>query len=124
MPRLDPLDGRYAVARLAADAPEPGWVRGDIVSVTRTRDELSIACAESAVPDDVQAERGFRCLRVEGPIDFSATGILDSLLQPLAYAGISIFAVSTYDTDYIFVPDGDLDRALGALRAAGHSTGE
>lgn len=124
MRALHLLDEGFAVARLDPDAPDPEWARGEFVSVTRTPDELSVACAEAAVPDNVRAERGFRCLRVAGPIDFSATGVLESLLKPLADAAISIFAVSTFDTDYLFVPGADLDQALDTLRAAGHMVAE
>ena len=116
------LPGRLAVCRLPADAPIPGWVLvGAVVSVTRTTDELSVVCPEESVPDEVQAERGWRALRVIGALAFALTGVLASLAVPLAEAGVSIFALSTYDTDYVLVRENDLPRAVAALVYAGHT---
>jgi hypothetical protein len=115
------LPGRYAICRLAPDAPIPGWASSAaFLSITRTRDELSIVCDEAAVPG-VKHDRGWRCLRLEGPLDLSLTGVLASVLQPLAAAAVSIFAVATFDTDYLLVPNAQLDSATAALRAAGHA---
>ena len=72
------------------------------------------------VPANVKVEPKWRCLKVKGPLDFALTGILASLANPLARAGISIFAVSTFDTDYLLVKEGDLERAAEALSIAGH----
>ncbi|MGF1611964.1 MAG: ACT domain-containing protein [Kiloniellales bacterium] len=112
------LPDRLAVCRLVPDAALPPWLAwdGGLVSVTRTADELSIVCAEDRVPEAVQAERGWRALKVLGPLDFALTGILAGLAAPLAGAGISIFALSTYDTDYILVRAADLEQALIVLR--------
>jgi uncharacterized protein len=114
------MRGRYAVARLEASAPAPSWPRGDLVSITRTPDELSIVCDEDAVPKDVRSEAGWRCLAVEGPIPFEMTGVAASLTNTLTNARISVFVLSTFDTDYVLVKDEVLDRACDALRAAGH----
>lgn len=117
------LPGPFAVCRLDADAPLPAWAMAAssmIVSVTRTSSELSIVCAQELIPDGVLSERDWRCLRVEGPLDFSLTGVLLALLAPLAKAGVSIFALSTFDTDYLLVRAAQLDLAIGALSAAGH----
>ena len=114
--------GHFAVCRLAAEEPVPAWAMGGaFVSVTRTEAELSIVCAEDALPAGVQAEKGWRCLRVRGPLGFGMTGILASIALPLAGSGVSIFVVSTYDTDYLLVQDRDLERAKDALERAGHS---
>jgi len=86
----------------------------------RTPTELSIVCDETAVPAEIRAERGFRALVVDGALDFAVTGILASVTGPLADARISLFAFSTYDTDYVMVKDERLDDAIAALRAAGH----
>jgi hypothetical protein len=110
----------YAICRLAADAPWPTWAIGDFVSVTRTAEELSVVCIEDAVPPEVRCERGWRCLRVAGTLDFGAVGVLASLTGPLAEAGISLFAVATFDTDYLLFRDRDCDRACAALRRHGH----
>ncbi|HSN87420.1 MAG TPA: ACT domain-containing protein [Thermoanaerobaculia bacterium] len=114
------LPDRLAVCRLPPEAPLPTETGGSLWSVTRTRAELSLVLAEDAVRDGWKAERGWRCLEVKGPLDFSLTGILASLATPLAEAGVSLFAVSTYDTDYVLVREESLDRAIRALRDAGH----
>lgn len=119
--RLELLPGRFAVARLPSDAPAPPWAVDDgFHSITRTGQELSVVCAENAVPPEVRREAGLRALRVAGPLDFQLVGILLSLAQPLAEAGVSIFTLSTFDTDYIFVREEHLERARAALAAAGH----
>ena len=115
------LAGAYAVCRLSADAAVPAWATGEFVNVTRAAGELSVVCREDAVPDGVRCERDWRCLRVVGTLDFSLVGVLAALLVPLAAAGVSVFAVSTFDTDYVLVREADLGRAMAALRAAGHS---
>lgn len=120
---LDVHPTRLAVCGFAASLPVPRWVPEEadpLVSVTRTRDELSIVAPEEVVPEDVTAERGWRALSVRGPLEFSMTGVLASLSGPLADAGIPIFVVSTYDTDWLLVKGGDLDRAVDVLRSAGH----
>ncbi|MCK5430181.1 MAG: ACT domain-containing protein, partial [Anaerolineales bacterium] len=100
------LPGLFAVCRLPAQAPSPEWAQSDeLLAFTRTRDEFSIVCAEEQIPANVTAERGWRILKVVGPLDFSLVGVLASLAVPLADAGVSIFALSTYDTDYILVKD-------------------
>ena len=117
---LKALPGPLAVCRLDADATPPLWALGAVSSVTRTPDELSVVCAEAAVPKGVEAERGFHCLAGVGPVEFAATGILASLAAPLAEAGVSIFVLSTFDTDLLLVRDTLLPKAAAALRAAGH----
>ena len=117
------LPGRLAVARLGPEAPVPGWAAGPatpLTAVVRTPAELSIVCPEVELPGGVSAERGWRALAVAGPLDFALTGVLASLAVPLADAGVSIFALATYDTDYVLVREERLAAALAALRAAGH----
>lgn len=110
-----------AVCRLAPDAPVPAWAwTGEPVSVTRTGDELSVVCRADAVPDAIRCEGGWRCLKVQGPLDFALTGILTAITAPLAAAGIPVFALSTYDTDYVLVKGEMLSRAVETLRGAGH----
>lgn len=89
-------------------------------SVTRTTEETSVVCEERRIPDGVRAERGFRLLRVAGTIPFAATGVLASVASPLADAGVPIFVVSTFDTDYLLIHESRLESAIAALRAAGH----
>jgi len=119
--RLTLLDGTLAVCRLPADAPVPGWTaHGHFLSITRTHDELSIVCLQEAVPEDVPSEPGWRALRVDGPLAFSMVGVLASLLNPLAEAGVSVFVLSTFDTDYLLIKEENLKRAINELERAGH----
>jgi hypothetical protein len=116
---LELLAGGYAIARLPAGAPIPEWAQeGEFVSITRTPDELSIVCAQA--PIGVQCQRDWRCFKVRGPLEFSLTGVLASLAAPLAEAGISILAISTFDTDYVLVPGIHVDEARAVLIRAGH----
>jgi hypothetical protein len=120
--RLILLDDRFAVCRLDRRAAIPPWAAVvGFCSITRTPEELSVVCPESAVPEGTRAERGWRALRVAGILDFALVGVLASLAVPLARAGIGLFVISTYDTDYLLVRETDLDRAVEALVAAGHS---
>jgi hypothetical protein len=115
------LPGVLAVCRLEKDASIPQWASGgSFSSVTRTDEELSVVCSQGQVPSGIRAEKGWRCLQVEGPLDFSLTGILAVLAMPLAQAGISVFAISTYDTDYFLVKQENLERAIEALAKEGH----
>jgi hypothetical protein len=120
---LHVLEETLALARLQADAPVPAWVAGrDFLAVVRTRTELSIVCRDDAVPaTHAEVERGFRALAVNGTLDFALTGIVASLSAPLAAAGISIFGISTYDTDHILVREDRLADAKAVLNAAGHT---
>ncbi|MEW5718138.1 MAG: ACT domain-containing protein [Chloroflexota bacterium] len=118
------LPDTCAICRLDARAPIPDWARGDFVSITRTRDEFSIVCAQSNAPDGIACERDWRALRVVGQLDFALTGVLASLAAPLADAGISIFAISTFDTDYVLVKARDLEKATRVLQEAGHTIEE
>jgi hypothetical protein len=115
------LADRFAICRLAPADPVPPWATGPgFVSITRTRSELSLVVSDRRVPAGVRSEGGWRALEVEGPIPFSATGVLASLVSPLAAEAVSTFAISTFDTDYLLVREGDLPRATAALEAAGH----
>jgi hypothetical protein len=120
--RLTSLPDLFVICRLAKDVPVPSWASsGKFFSITRTADELSVVCPQSVLPAGVQCERGWRCLRVAGSMDFSMIGVVASLVMPLAEAGISVFVVSTFDTDYLLVRAVDLEKALAALRTAGHA---
>ena len=120
--QLYALDDLYAVVRLEPDAEIPPWVRtGHFWSVTRSESELSIVCPQDQVPPDASAERGWCAFEVAGPLDFSLTGVVASLVTPLAEEEISIFVVSTFETDYLLVREHDLVRSVAALTSAGHS---
>jgi hypothetical protein len=119
--RLRLLSGRLAVARLSGTSALPGWADGPgLVSITRRAGELSVVCADERVPAEVRAERGWRALEVEGPIDFQEVGVLHALTGPLARAAVSVFAIATFDADLVLVREETLVRAVEALRAAGH----
>lgn len=118
---LSILPDVYAVCRLDPNASIPSWVtKRDFFSITRTRDELSIVCPQRDVPAGIQCERDWRCLKVDGTLDFALTSVLVSLAAPLAEAGISIFAISTFDTDYVLVKQENLERTISVLSQAGH----
>jgi hypothetical protein len=118
---LSVLPERLAVCRLGPDEVIPDWVFSTwFWSITRTDEELSLILPEELVPSSWKAEKGWRCLKVLGPLDFSITGVLASVSTPLAQAGVSIFAISTYDTDYLLVRNGDFDRAKEVLVRHGH----
>ena len=113
---------RYAISRLAGDAPLPEWAtQGRFFSVTRTGDELSIVTELSRVPVGVDSQSGWRVLKVHGPFVLSEIGVLSALATPLAEAKISLFAVSTFETDYLLVASSTLSRAIAALERAGHT---
>jgi hypothetical protein len=119
---LELLPNTLAVCKLDPTHSIPKWATsGEFYSVSKTPDELSIVCDNNAVPEDVKAEREWRCFKVKGPLDFSLTGIFAALANPLAQAGISIFAISTFDTDYLMVKNNLLNKAVQILLAVGHS---
>jgi hypothetical protein len=112
--KLELVEGEYSVCRLAVGAPVP--LR--FFSLTRTAEELSVVCFAGEEPEGSRVEGGWRCFRVAGTLDFALTGVLSSIAAPLAAAGVSLFAVSTFDTDYVLVKD--LEAAKRALEAEGH----
>ena len=115
------LPGMYGIARFAPDARISfRYERSFFYSLAKTDQELSLVCEEEFLPADVKAERGRRLIRVESTLAFSLTGIVAALAVPLAEASVSIFSVSTYDTDYLLVRDEDVEKAIAALERAGH----
>jgi hypothetical protein len=118
---LSVLAGVFVVCRFAATAPVPPWAFANtgFVSITRTDDELSIICREDQAPDSTAVR--WRCLKVHGPFSFNAIGVLSELTRVLAEEGISLLAVSTHDTDYLFVQVKDLAEAVRALRRQRHT---
>ena len=112
----------YAVCQFHRDKNIPYWaLLGDFVSLTRTHEELSIVCQQENVPDDIEAERGWRCVQVQGAFDFSVAGIHVSLAVPLAEAEISVLAIATFSTDYLLIKEENVEQALEVMKLAGHS---
>lgn len=111
----------YVILRLEPDAPIPDWAaQGEFISISRTADELSIVCPAANLPPNIRAPLRWMCLKLEGPFPFSVTGILLSFIQPLSDNAIPIFAVSTYDTDYVLIQEEFSEKALSILQQAGH----
>lgn len=111
----------FAICRLDKDAPIPDWVfQGNLFSVTRTKDELSIVCPQMNLPKGIICNQGWSCLKVRGPLDLSSTGIISSIASTLEQEAISLFSISTYDTDYVMVKEKDLEKAIFALTETGH----
>ena len=115
------LPGSYAIVRLAPDAPVPDWAtKGDFTSITRTPDELSIVCPADNLPPDVDSPPHWICLKLAGPFPFSQTGVLLSFIEPLSNHGVPVFAISTYDTDYVLIQEEFAGMGISALQQAGH----
>jgi hypothetical protein len=118
--KLQILENSFAVCRLEPNSIIPNWaLASPFFSLSRTEAELSVVCEESLVPIEIRSETGWRILKVVGTLDFSLTGILASIANPLAEAKISIFSISTFDTDYVLVKDVSLDLACKVLRSNG-----
>ena len=119
--RLELLPGDYCVERLEPGAdPGPAPEGEPLHSVTRTPEETSVVCRSELAPAHARLEGPFAALRVAGTLDFSLTGVLSGLTTPLAAGGVSVFAISTYDTDYLLVPKDSVGPAAERLREAGH----
>ena len=118
---LDLLPDRFAVCRLdpGSEIPRSSFERS-FFSVTQTNEELSVVCREDERLAGALVEAGWRCFKVRGPLDFSDIGVLAGIAEPLASAGISLFCISTFDTDYILVREDALERAILVLRGSGH----
>ena len=119
------LPESVAICHLEPAEPMPTWATATTWwSITRTADEWSVVCAESMVPAGVSASRGWRALRIAGgPLPLDQTGILASVTGPLAEARVSVFALATFNTDYVLIPAAQRAAAIEALERAGHSVG-
>ena len=122
MSHLTVLTDVVAVCRLPPEEEIPSWVQNKgLTALVRTPDEFSIICNERYVPGHIKMEKGWRILKVQGPLEISQVGVLAAIATPLAQAGVSIFALSTFDTDYILIREPSLLLAIDALRNAGHT---
>jgi len=120
---LSVLPEYFAVCRLAPDKTIPTWAmprQASFFAVTQTKDELSLICPQDCIPEDINiiADKGWNCLKLEGPFELDEPGVLASLVMPLAQAGISVFAEATYDTDYLLI--NNLDKAIKTLENLDH----
>ena len=119
---LEQFPEKLAVVRLGAGTDVPAWAESSsLFSVTASARETSIVCARRSVPKKVQQQGPFTAFAVQGPLDFALTGVLVTLLQPMADAEISVFTISTYDTDWLLVHVNDADRAAEEWRRHGHT---
>jgi hypothetical protein len=111
----------YAIVRLSPDAALPEWAtKAEFTSITRTADELSIVSPAENLPKDLSSPHHWICLKLEGPFPFSLTGVLLSFIEPLSSNGVPIFAISTFDTDYVLIQEEFADVTLDTLQRAGH----
>jgi hypothetical protein len=115
------LNERFAVCRLESGSSLPDIPPSEFICLVRTPEEVSLVCPEHFAPKSAQTEDGWTGFRVEGTLTFSEVGILRALTIPLADAGIPVFAISTYTTDFLFVPRGTSEHAIKVLTSAGHS---
>jgi uncharacterized protein len=124
--RLKVFPNKYAICRFNPHAAIPGWLaRTEFFSVTRTAEELSVvALQEIAVEEDTACSRDWRIMKIEGPLDLTIVGLIAGVAGVFKDAGVPIFTMSTYDTDYIMVKEQDLASGIRALQAAGHEVAE
>jgi hypothetical protein len=122
MSHLMVLTQGVAICRLTPEEEIPSWMPNKgFTAMVRTADELSIVCDERYVPDHLKMEKGWRIIKVQGPLEFSQVGVLAAIAMPLAQAGVSIFVLSTFDTDYVLIKEPSLLLALETLKNAGHT---
>ena len=119
--QLSLLKETYGICVFPNTAPIPEWsVKTSLCSITRTNKELTIVCSQSIIPSDCEYNPNWRCFRIDGSFDLNQIGIISSLAAPLAQADISIFVISTYDTDYILVKEEKVERAIAVLNDYGN----
>jgi hypothetical protein len=117
--RFSLIAERFAICRLNPTIAIPEWALRPAM-LTRTPEELSIVCPEANVPTGLKSDAGWICLKLEGPFPFSMTGVLVSFTNPLSTNEIPIFAIATFDTDYVLIKHEFWERASAALASAGH----
>ena len=118
---MSSLPELFTICKLNSKHKIPDWAtKSDFWAITRTPDELSVVCPQENAPAELVQESNWRCLKIHGPLDFALTGVLASLTAPLAEAGTSVFAISTYETDYLLVKADKLRQAIQILRQRGH----
>lgn len=119
--KLKLLEMDLSICQVERELSIPDWAyKGEFFSLTKTFDEISIVCSTELVPNDTKQESGFQALMVEGPLDFSLVGVLNSILEKLKQEEISVFVISTFNTDYILVKKAKVELAVEVLRKAGY----
>ncbi len=115
------LKGLFAVCRLDKKASVPDWaVSKHFFSVTRTDDELSVVCPQEGIPEGVDCEPGWRCLKIESPFEFDLSGAISSVAALLAEADVLMFMIATQDSDYLMIKEYDLERTISVVAQAGY----
>ncbi|MBN1806932.1 MAG: ACT domain-containing protein [Sedimentisphaerales bacterium] len=120
--KLSLLEDKYAICSLPNNTPIPGWALKELLaSITRTDKELTIVCKQDIIPSEIQSGPNWRCFKIDGSFDLNQTGVISSISSPLSDAGISIYVISTYDTDYFLVKEDNLDKTIATLSNSGHN---
>jgi len=118
---LSILSETFTIHKFSPDASIPEKIlKSNYYSVSKTENELSLVCSEIIEVESLQSSKGWKCIKVRGPLDFNLTGILAGISGILAKGDISIFAISNFDTDFILVRSQDLSSAKTKLRQAGY----
>jgi uncharacterized protein len=120
--QLSLLKDKYGICTLPSTAPIPGWATAQsLASITRTEKELTIVCRQKIIPSQYQSDLNWRCFKIDGSFDLNQVGVISSISSPLAAAGISIYVISTYDTDYFLIQEHNLEQTISVLSGSGHS---
>ena len=120
--KISLLKDKYGICTLPNDAPIPDWVSNEsLASITRTDKELTIVCRQDIIPSELKSDLNWRCFKIDGSFDLNQIGVISSISSPLADAGISIYVISTYDTDYFLVKEDNLEQTISTLSNSGHS---
>jgi len=120
--QLSLLKDKYGICTLPNTAPIPGWaLTQSLASVTRTDKELTIVCHREIIPSQYQSDLNWRCFKIDGAFDLDQVGVISSISSPLAEAGISIYVISTYETDYFLIQEHNLEQTISVLSGSGHS---
>jgi hypothetical protein len=119
--QLTLLKEMFGICRYENTAPIPDWASdAPMCSITRTKKELTIVCPQNIIPAESDCSGQWRCFRIDGSFELDETGVIASVSVPLAEAGISIYVVSTYDTDYFLIRDCAIENAIAVLTDMGH----
>ena len=120
--QLSLLKDKYGICTLPNTAPIPDWaLTQSLASITRTEKELTIVCRLEILPSQYQSGLKWRCFKIDGSFDLNQIGVISSISSPLADAGISIYVISTYDTDYFLIQEQNLEKTISTLSDIGHN---